>query len=78
MGKVIAMCLQWGYGRIFTRVGGNFRVALDLRWKMSPRLDSGMISGVGLWPSGSRRTQQKVYSGINGIGSLPTTADYGI
>jgi len=28
----------------------NFAVTLDLRWEMTPMLDSGIIFGVGIWP----------------------------
>ena len=42
--------MGWGYGRIIGGVGGNFQVILYLRWEMAPRLDSGMIYGVRIWP----------------------------
>jgi hypothetical protein len=44
--------MGWGYERILGRVGENFRVTPDLRWEMASRLDSGMISGVEMWPLG--------------------------
>jgi len=42
--------LEWGYGRILRGVGGIFCITSDLRWKIAQRLDSGMISGVRMWP----------------------------
>jgi hypothetical protein len=40
--------LGCGYERIFGGVRRNFHVRPDLSWEMAPRLDPGMISGVGM------------------------------
>lgn len=43
-------CMGWGFGRILGGVGRNFQVIPDLRWEIAPRLVSGIIYGVGIWP----------------------------
>jgi hypothetical protein len=42
--------MGWVYGRILGEVGRSSVVIPDLRWKIAPRLDSGMVFGVGMWP----------------------------
>jgi hypothetical protein len=39
-----------GLWKNIMRGWGNFEVMLDLRWEIDPRLDSGMIFGVGIQP----------------------------
>jgi hypothetical protein len=41
------------FGNFSGRVGGNSLDTLDLRWGMIPRLDFGMMCGVGSKPEGS-------------------------
>jgi hypothetical protein len=36
--------------KFIRKSGGTSRVTLDLRWEKALRLDSCMISGVGIWP----------------------------
>jgi hypothetical protein len=45
--------MGWGYRRILGGVGGSFQVIPDLRWEMTPRLNSAMICGGGQGPKGS-------------------------
>jgi hypothetical protein len=42
-------CMGWGYGRILGGVGGSSQVIPDLRWEMAPKLNFGVIYGVGIW-----------------------------
>jgi hypothetical protein len=53
VGAVLLILLgrMWrGYGKILGGVGRCFLVIPDLSYEMAPRLDSGMMCGVGRWP----------------------------
>jgi hypothetical protein len=42
--------IWWGYGRISGGIEGCFLIILDLSWEMAPRLDFGIMCGVGRRP----------------------------
>jgi hypothetical protein len=46
----LSRCIGWGYEKILWGFQENFVLMSNLRLKMTLRLDSGMISSVGIWP----------------------------
>jgi hypothetical protein len=41
--------MEWDNGRILGGVEGSSQVIPNLKWEMSPMLDSSIICGVGIW-----------------------------